>query len=289
MMDNSLEGNLPIHFVGKDGYNAIFFDDDGEAVFLAETAEGIGEEIIKIDSGAPHHGVALAFGDHFLLTKPYLAEGSERAVPVGINAFEKGGDKLDIEFDPCNWLHGEAATKTTVAFGCTDGVLLISKTDEGLTSTKISAPQEDIDNNIRVGTVAAHDEVSYFLGNYGKNKYVEIDPVENTLTPKDIAIDYSRFAFSKDGKYIVFLGRDGSLGVVDTTSRELVHQSLVTSESTGENHGAADPKMELGKGMVYITNPAEGSIVVFDLTTLSIKTKFEVGGMPTMVTRLDYE
>ncbi|SMF49986.1 cytochrome D1 domain-containing protein [Pseudobacteriovorax antillogorgiicola] len=285
LMETSLEGPLPIHFVAKAGYAAIFFDEGGIAQFIPESLEdGLGNDPITIDSGAPHHGVALAFGDHFLVSKPLIEEAQEGGLPVGIQVFNQTGNRVGQNFEDCPALHGEAATDKVVAFGCGDGVLMIEEADEGLKSYKVAPSELGPEDKGRVGTLVAHNKAPYIVGNFGKNRYVEIDPSTKAMTIREMSMDYSRFKFSSDGRYLIFLGRDGTLGVLDVETRELIHQSKVTSESTGENHGAIDPQITVGQGFVFISNPRDGEVVVFDLISLSIKKVIQIGGTPTMLT-----
>ncbi|NRA65964.1 MAG: hypothetical protein HRU19_15865 [Pseudobacteriovorax sp.] len=274
-----VKGALPIHFVGKQGYSAIFFDDEGKARFIPEPiqANSIAESI-EIDSGAPHHGVALAFDQFFLLSKPVFIEGVERAAAGGIQAFDSQGQQLDQDFPTCPRLHGEASTSTAVAFGCGDGVLILQAENNTLKSIKVANPQLEDGASPRVGTIAAHDGVPYMIGNFGSQRYVAIDPEKERLDIYDLPIDYARFAFSKDGEKLIFLSKDGELLIVSSDDHSVIHRSKVTSPSTGENHGATDPKMVVAPGFVFVTDPAKAVVHAFSLDRMSIVSTYEVGG-----------
>jgi hypothetical protein len=289
LLDQPLYGDNPIHFVGHDGYVAAFFDNEGRALMMEEGSLLQAERnTIQIKTTMPHHGVALAWADVFLITRAEVLPGSPRATPVAVDIYKKDGEATGDSFGPCLSLHGEAARTDAVAFGCDDGVLILSSTSAELSSIKLFNPASPDSTKRRVGTLAAHDKVPYFVGNFGPQLYAEIDPSLGTFIYRDAPFDYSQFMFSVDGSQLLFLGKAGELAVIDTSSRQLLHQSTLTAAATGIDNGARDPRMVIGKKFAYVTNPASGELVVFSLSNFQEAARFPIEGEPTKLTIMDF-
>ncbi len=289
LLDSPLTGNNPIHFVVHDNLAAAFFDNDGEALILDENSLLAAERVtVRIKTSMPHHGVAVPFAGSILVSRAEVLPGSPRATPVGVDVYTGEGALTGESFGPCVSLHGEAARSKELAFGCDDGVLVVSAADDGFESIKLLNPISPDGTKRRVGTLAAHDAVPYFVGNFGAGFYAEIDAKSGTFTPVAAPLDYAQFMFSKDGSRLLFLGKDGQLAVVDTVTRELLHKSLMTAAATGVDYGARDPKMAAGKKFIYITHPANGELIVFSLATLKEVERFKLAGEPTKLTVLSF-
>lgn len=289
LLDQPLYGENPIHFLSHEGYVAAFFDNEGRALMMEEGSLLQAErKMVQIKTAMPHHGVALAWADSFLVTRPELLPGSPRATPVGVDVYGHNGEPTGETFGPCVSLHGEAIRSDAVVFGCDDGVLVLRSASSGLSSTKLMNPAGPDATKRRVGTLVAHEKAPYFVGNFGANLYAEIDVEMGTFIYRNAPLDYTQFTFSADGSQLLFLGKNGELAVLDTNSRVVLHQSKVTSAATGVDYGARDPKMAVGKKFVYITNPGSGELVVFSLATLQEVGRFPVEGEPTKLTIMDF-
>jgi len=289
LLDSPLSGNNPIHFVVHDSYAAAFFDNDGEALILDENSLLAAERAtVRIKTAMPHHGVAVPFGGSILVSRPEVLPGSPRAVPVAVDVYTSEGALTGESFGPCVSLHGEAARSKEIAFGCDDGVLIVGAVADGFESSKLLNPASPDGTKRRVGTLAAHDEVPYFVGNFGAGFYAEIDASSGNFTPVAAPLDYAQFMFSKDGSRLLFLGKDGQLAVVDTATRELLHKAPVTAAATGVDYGARDPKMAAGKNFLYITHPSNGELIVFSLEKLKEVARFKIAGEPTKLTVMSF-
>lgn len=68
-----VSGERPVHFVAHDGQIALFFDGTGTASLLDEHAwiEDGKVDVASRDSGSPHHGVAVPWGDYTLMSVPH--------------------------------------------------------------------------------------------------------------------------------------------------------------------------------------------------------------------------
>ncbi len=289
LLDQPLYGDNPIHFVSHEGYVAAFFDNEGRALMLEESTLLQAERrTIELKATQPHHGVALAWGDAFLMTRAEVLPGSPRATAVAVDVFSQDGVATGESFGPCVSLHGEAARTDALAFGCDDGVLIISSKEGVFSASKMLQPASPDTVKRRVGTLASHDNVPYFVGNFGPLFYAEIDPALGTFITRAAPLDYAQFMFSADGSQLLFLGKNGEIAVLDAKSRELLHQSKVTSAATGIDYGARDPKLAVGKKFAYITNPSSGELVIMNLANFKEAGRFRIEGEPTKLTILDF-
>lgn len=288
LVDKPLSGNNPIHFVAHGQYVAAFFDNDGEALILDESSLLSAERSqVRIKTAMPHHGAAVPFGDAILVTRPELLPGAIKATPTGIGVYKANGEATGQVFGDCFSVHGEASLPNVVAFGCDNGVLLVQSSADEMTALKLQNPSVDAEKR-RVGTLIANEKLRFFVANFGLSKYAKINPETQAFEILNAPLDYAHFIFSKDGKHLLFLGKDGQLAVVDSISNELRHKSPVTAPATGLDYGARDAKFAAGKNYVYITNPATAELIVFSLSTMAEAGRFKIEGEPTKLTVLDF-
>lgn len=117
-------GEYPVHFVEHDGHWAVFFDKEGKARIFEEHEALKGYvETREVDSGAPHHGVAIAYWDYTLISVPDPQDPTK--LPIGIKVLDGSGAQIG-EVATCPDLHGEAATGNITAFACATGLLVVN-------------------------------------------------------------------------------------------------------------------------------------------------------------------
>jgi hypothetical protein len=285
LLTYSLPGVKPVHFVGHDDFATLFFDGAGVANVLDErTLLTAAPTVVTIETGVPHHGVALTFGGAVLATHAVLAAGDTTAKAQGIQVFSMAGVKEGDPILGCPGLHGEAANATHAVFGCTDGALLMTKGASGFTSLKVANPPADPDAGTppRISTTIGHPAVAHFVGNFGATALAKIDPSgAGSITRIDLpaalaTAGYSQFAFDKDGGRLLVLGKDGNLYALDaTTGVQIGTASAVATFATG-----LTPKLAIGRRAVYVSDPKEGAIRKVEAATLAVAESFVVGGAP---------
>ena len=115
------------HVVVHHGKTALFSDGQGTAQVLKSDAFTDGkitaDEITTIETGAPHHGVAVPLADGGVLT----TKGTEQERHT-VQKVDASGTAVAESAD-CPGVHGEAAAKSdgdgdVVSFGCTNGPLV---------------------------------------------------------------------------------------------------------------------------------------------------------------------
>jgi DNA-binding beta-propeller fold protein YncE len=271
----ALLAQKPTHFVAHDGLVAIFNDGDGsfDVVDESKLRVLVPESIRRISVVSAHHGVAVPFPDAFLVSATKTGETS----PSLVHALDDKGDKK-ADFDGCPGLHGEAANETTVAFGCSDGVLLLTKGAAGFTAKKIPNPTDAGD--LRVGTVKGHHDVGHFIGNFGPQALAKIDPA-GTITKWDLPTRHLGFELDHDGKQVIVLTADGKIHVLDaSTGVSAGSVDAITAVATG-TPSLQNPQIVVDEDHVWVTDPAAKKLVSIDLATRTIDKSVTAPGKPT--------
>lgn len=269
-------GRQPTHFFSHEDQMVIFNDQDGTNVLLNESQLGLSLDYQTVPAEIPDHGAPALLGKHLLIG--YLKLNR-------VDAFDLESQKVVQQFPNCPALHGETRLNNTVAFGCSDGVLLISESKGQLSSQKISNPAGTPEGT-RVGTVLSHPKASTFFGNWGKG-VVRIDPI-NGLKPIALGSNYIKGNFSADGNLVLVLTADGVLheilpeGTVQRQTRVVTPVDLTVA-------GAPRPSFAVHGHWAFITDPSVGEIVQFDVQTGQVTERFKVGGTPTGIVALSAE
>jgi hypothetical protein len=282
LLDFALEGATPIHFVVHDGVIAIFNDGDGTAALFAEEAVRSGGDVTTIDSGRPHHGVAVPMDDAVLISLPN-PDDPEAALPIGVAARTLDGADV-ARFAECPGLHGETGIgHDTVAFGCTDGVLVIERSGDEWSSRKIANPAQN-PNDARVGTLYYGEESGLLVGNYSREGIVLIDLDAAAMTPVLLPSPMWAFALSAhDPHQVLALTIDGNLHAVDGESGEIVGSTAVVAPfelpQQGE-HGVLRPALVASGDMAYVSSPSTGEVVEVHLADMAVERRLAVAGAP---------
>jgi ABC-type Zn uptake system ZnuABC Zn-binding protein ZnuA len=279
-----IPGSTPIHFVVHHDQIAIFNDGDGTAsIFTESYLFDPAEMIVTVATARAHHGVAVPLGDVVLISSPNM-EDMNSSLPIGVDVMDMEGNILQ-SFPECPGLHGEAAySDDGVAFGCSDGILLVERDGDVFVSRKIDNPTANPD--LRTGTLYYAEGAQFLLGNYGRNAIVRIDPVEGT---SEVVIDAGqriwRFQYhGEDPSKLVALTMDGNLHVIDIATGEIEGTVQVVDPFLAPASGrpAARPFFVTNGHMAYVSEPLPGDIRAVDLETLEVTdVRIFVGGKPS--------
>ena len=273
-----VEATKPGHVVVRDGWTTFFDDGTGEITVIgsAEVAD-VAAERREVPSADAHHGVAVVVGDDDddNVVVSTVGDADSR---VGLLTRDRSGAEIARTAE-CPGVHGEAAARDALVFGCTDGVVVYS---EGR-FTKVASP----DGYGRIGNQAGSPVSEVVLGDYKVDEDAElerperislIDTTTNTLRLVDLPASYSFRSLGRGpaGEALV-LGTDGWLHVVDPGSGELV-QSIEVVEPWTEPTEWQEPRPTLyvQGGAAYVTEPASGRLVVVDLATGQVRAETTV-------------
>lgn len=274
----------PTHVIDHQGAVAVFDDGDGSVVVLDGHRLGEDDAIVaEIDSGAPHHGVAIALEDLGVVLVSTPVEGE--ALPDGVAVVDLAtGEELE-RFDGCPELHGEIATHDVVAFGCADGVLLVEPHDDHWHAHEVPAPA-DAPAEARTGTLVGGDSMPYVIGDLGREALVRIDLESETATTLPLPLPMASFAFDTEHEVILVVTGDGQVHRIDPMSGEILHSvAAVDAFELPQGHGGSPtPAITLAGDRAYLTDPAAGRVVELGIADeLRVARELAVGGTPASV------
>jgi hypothetical protein len=271
-LDLSFEGTS-YHAVSDDTRSVIWNDDEGSfAVLDHAQLEGDLARPRTIETGTPHHGVAVPTADGGFLATVSVDEDA-----VGVAVLDSAG-KETARFEDCPGLHGETPVgETGYAFGCTDGIMIV---DNGQ-ARKIAAPvggagtgslASDHESPILAGTLSAEDDPSL------DTQVALYDTATGTARAVDVGAKYSNLVVDH-GRAIV-VGTDGDLRVVDLVSGEVTVVPAVEAWEKTEDWQEPRPYVAVAGDTVWVSEPATSSLHSIDLETGEVTATEKVDGEP---------
>ena len=285
LLPTVIEGARPVHAVMHDDKIVQFFDRDGEARVFEEEALLDGDIDYKsVKTSAPHHGVVVPIGDHFVISEPNLeVETPEGDLPprLGAKVVDAEGNQTG-DIATCTGLHGEAESAGLVAFGCVEGVLLARSDGKGPPKLELLEYEDDMPEG-RVGTLAGGKSMQFFLGDYGDDRLVIVDPSSDSpfrvvdLTVRDVhfILDPVR------AKFAYVFTEDGKLHALDVLSGELVRSAQVTEPYSKDGHWRDPrPRLAVMGDVIAVTDPREELVRLLDIETFDEVRTIAVEGLP---------
>jgi len=259
-------GPMPTHFVARGHDIAIFLDGDGTMAWLDARLLGISLDFVDVPGRGADHG-ALAVVDGYL-----VGGGLNEAA---VRVYDRSATQL-AAFGGCPGLHGQAVRDDAVAFGCSDGVLLVSHVGGGVfTSHKIANPPGSPEG-ARVGTLAGHDGSPVLVGNFGQGIAL-IDARARTVAPVPLPAAPAGMRFSEDGARLLVLTLDGFLHALESATGEVLG-SVEVLEPWAQ--GAPRPSFTHLGDHAFVVDPDHGAVWVIDLDHLEVETHYELPFTP---------
>jgi zinc transport system substrate-binding protein len=274
-----IAGERPSHFVERRGQLAAFFDGEGVARIFSERAALQGSvEIREVDTGAPHHGVAIVYGEYDLLSVPHPEDPSN--LPVGIRTVDRSGAQVG-EPAECPDLHGEATSGSLLAFACATGLLVV-ESDGGAPSVRHVAYADTLPEG-KSTTLVGGRGLQYFLGNFGPAAVVLIDP-EEAEPFRLIELPTRRVTFAIDpirARFAYVFTENGRLHRIDVISGEITDSLPLTGPYSMDGHWSdARPRVTVAGDSIFVTDPLESRILRIDAGTFAVAGEIAVEGMP---------
>jgi hypothetical protein len=273
-----LSGDKPAHFVEHDGTVAMFFDGSGlvERFDADAWAHDDTLQTTQLDSGTAHHGVAIPWGEYTLVS---TADADDENKPrIGLNVLDANGDLVG-ETHPCVDLHGEATSHNTVLVGCGDGLLVITGSGEPQVRKLDYAGLPDGKVTTLVGGVG----MQYFLGNYGADKVVLIDP-SDAEPYRLVDLPTRRVHFAVDNlrpRFAYIFTEDGQLHQLDVVAGEITRSLIVTEPYSMDGEWSLPrPRLAVAGNEIAVTDPLAGKIHLIDAETFELSRDLDVDGMP---------
>ncbi|MCR6719459.1 MAG: hypothetical protein NVV59_04020 [Chitinophagaceae bacterium] len=174
MLHVHIDGDKPAHFVEVQGNIAQWFDGEDEVRVFTEKA--VRDEKLEVRTAnvvAPHHGVAVPYQNHVVVSIPNPEDASKRPIGARVVDFEGNTVGEDVA---CPGLHGSAGSGSLYALACDTGLLLIKQ--EGGAPTIEHLPYASSPPEGSSSTLIGGKGLQYFIGNYGADRVVIVDPSE---------------------------------------------------------------------------------------------------------------
>jgi hypothetical protein len=279
LLDVTIAGERPVHFVEHDGDIAVFFDGEGVVRVMGEDAFLDGDGVVaEYDAGAPHHGVAAAFDGHLLISAHNPADPSE--LPVGIRVLDAGGQQVGDLHD-CPDLHGEASSNHTLAIACATGLLLVN---EGANGPEIEhlAYSESLPEG-KTTTLLGGVGLQYWLGNYGADRVVIIDP-SGSEAFRLVDLPTRRVHFAVDPQNVKFayiFTEDGALHQLNVLSGSITKSLQVTEPYSMDGEWSLPrPRIAVAGDVVAVTDPLKSVVRLIGTGDFTEAGLIAVEGMP---------
>ncbi|KQN74445.1 zinc metallochaperone AztD [Devosia sp. Leaf64] len=278
LVDAVIAGEKPAHFVEHDGKVALFFDGSGK-VDLFDAGQWVHEGTVtpaQLDSGTAHHGLAVPWGDYTLVSTANAED--EKKPRVGLNVLDARGEQVGETY-ACPDLHGEAASGNLLTIGCGDGVLVVSGSGAPEVKKLDYAGLPDG----KTTTLVGGQGMQYFLGNYGPDKVVIIDPAE-AEPYRLVELPTRRVHFVTDPgrpRLAYIFTEDGFLRQLDVVKGELTQALKVTEPYSMDGEWSLPrPRLAVVGDKVAVTDPLRGLVHLVDIAGFAISGDIPVEGAP---------
>lgn len=257
-------GALPTHFTTMVGRVGFYNDESGDITILDEGTIRSGLEYsltpTRIDHGAP------------ILLSDVMIVGYIDNPAVEIMDYE--GTVIQ-EIPNVTRAHGQARVGRFSAIGAVEGVLVITQSGRRFDARMVPNPP-GTPEDVRTGTLAAHPRLAHFVGNLGEG-LVKIDPQAHTSTPFALPAAPWRFRIDRSGNYIVVLGQDGVVYVLDSDSFAVLGEvAAVDARDPDAPRGTPNPALTVGSGIAYLSDPATNRILEIHLDEAEIAAELPV-------------
>lgn len=279
LIEASLLGERPVHFVEHAGDIAVFFDGEGRARVLSEKQWLAGDVSARdYPTAAPHHGVAAPFDGHILISAPNSEDAG--ALPVGIEVLTAAG-QVRGDLSDCPDLHGEASSGHKLVIACATGLLVVREGSGGpdIAHLPYSPTLPDGKTTTLLGGVG----LQYWLGNYGADRVVIIDP-SDAEPFRLVNLPSRRVHFAVDPvrpKFAYIFTEDGQLHALDILSGGIVKSLQVTEPYSMDGEwNLPRPRIAVAGDVVAVTDPLQGAVHLVDAENLTLARDIAVEGMP---------
>ncbi|WP_208350657.1 YncE family protein [Pseudaestuariivita rosea] len=268
-------GDTPVHFnMGSDRV-AVFWDGTGAATLHGPAGSGDLTPLATLDTGGPHHGVAVPVGDLTIVTVAPMGEG----LPDALAVVDMNGTELS-RIDCLN-LHGEGKAGSFIAFGCEDGVAIFDTNATPPTSRFLPYPDDAPDGGM-VRTLLSPANTLALIGNFGAEHIVIFDPSSETGDFSFTQLPAPRMSFALDdsGQVGFAMLADGRMIRFSALTGRILAEAAGVTEAYSMDRGVVRPMMDVAMDQVAVSDPAAGRVVLLDAQTLDPVVQLDVGGQP---------
>ena len=284
----NLNGERPFHLIEHNGSISINMDKGGYATIVDshELSEG-NVKFKKIMQNKAHHGVVVPWDNGWITSVAGKAEEEGKAPPrIGVKFLDNAGD-ASSELTQCTNLHGEAFSGQYLAFGCKEGVLSAKENGQNGIEYKMLPYPDNFPEGEMTGHLLGVKSYQAFLGSYGKNAVVVIDPTE-TPALSLIELPFRRVDFILDPvriKYGYVMTEDGRINQINLINANIEKSLQVTEPYSMDGHwNDPRPRLAVAGDELLVTDPNAGLIRRINTETLKEVGTVKVEGIPYNIT-----
>lgn len=275
-----IDGSKPAHFVERQGDIAQWFDGEDEVRIFGEKAVLDGKpEFRAVKVGAPHHGVAVPYRNHVVVSIPNPEDASKR--PVGARVVDLDGNTVGEDV-ACPGLHGSAGSGSLHALACDTGLLLVRQ--EGDVPVIEHLPYASSLPEGSSSTLIGGRGLQYFVGNYGPDRILVVDPSEGENGFQLVELPTRRVHFAVDPirpRFAYVFTEDGRLHKVDVLEGRIAQSVRLTEPYSMDGHWSDPrPRVAVAGDNVVVTDPLGGKLHLVRADTFEEAGEIAVDGKP---------
>lgn len=289
----------PTHLTSTAEQSAIFYD--GNVNTSTPAAVAVITESTIANNSAPvwleytthMHGAAQARGDYLLSTVRDPESSSTLPDRVALYlASDNQFEELEVFAEMCPGLHGSAQNETAIAFGCTDGVLVITQNGTTFSATKIVNP-DIFTEGMRIGTLVGDAVQDHFIG-IASGKFFLINITDESFTPIEW-LDTSAettpsalsYGFADEGELFAILDNQGWLTLLSTEDWSVTSRiQSITSNLAALPEGNRFELALTPGHMAYVSDPIANQIKQIDLDHEEVTQTIQLDFVPSKFTWL---
>jgi zinc transport system substrate-binding protein len=182
----------------------------------------------------------------------------------------------------CPGLHGSASSGSIYALACNTGLLLI--TQNGDTPSIKHLPYASSLPEGSASTLIGGKGLQYFVGNYGPDRIVLVDPSEADGGFRLVQLPTRRVHFAVDpirAKFAFVFTEDGQLHQVDILKGEIVHSLKLTGPYSMDGHWSDPrPRIAVAGDNVVVTDPLNSKLHLVNAVSFKKAGEIAVEGKP---------
>lgn len=286
----------PTHFTGTATQSVIFYDGNGDTNTPAQINVFTETDIKNNTPGNSleyttyMHGAAQARGDYLLSTIRDPLTASTLPDKVGLYKASSGSySEQQLFAETCPGLHGSAQNKTQIAFGCTDGVLIITQAVDNFSAKKIANPTSFTDAT-RIGTVFGDEHHTEFVGiaagqffaiNTGAGTITPINWIDTNDTNPPTALGYG---FADAGELFVILDNQGVLTLLNTDNWTISTRIRAITSNLNALPAGSRFELALTPGhKIYVSDPIANQVKQIDLDEAEVSGSLQLNGTPAKI------
>ena len=266
-------GQQPTHFFASGNDLAFVNEGDGTVAWLDQRLLGVSLDYVALEGReAGAGGVAVHDGHAYV--------GSARTGLVDV--VDRSG-AIVATFGGCPAAQGPAPWASGVAFGCSDGVLLVeARSGATFAAHKVANPAgrpAGSPEGARVDTVVGDPGSETLVGTFGQG-IVLIDPHARSLTPVALTASPLAMRFAEAGEVLVVLTADGVLHALEPSTGAVLRSVAAVDAFDAFAIGAVRPTMTVLGEHVYVADPLHAEIVEVHVDAFQVERRLSVPFAP---------